>query len=478
MRLAFPSRGDHRACREPPLSRSLAVLHYFQGGSDGELPDWLDADTKGNIFGSTYSGGIANAQKTCGTIFDYTPATRTYKVIYSSNGVNDGAHPMVGAVGADGTIYGATDNSTSFPNGTLSALTPGPNGYTYSNLAEFHIDGNAVSFDPPASIGTDTLAGNTSQYLYMYRNGKLSLLQKFIQTIPSNGPLAPVTASRTNFLYGAGAGLSGQTCQIAGLNNLCGEIFTFKPWKSRAKNSWHLALGTARNCVSGGDWRPLLRARFKTGRDGSNGVRQARGQRGLCKALLSQVALRLQVALRYAYHSAGDPLRVTLARPRGKQKMQRFLIATCVTILLAGPAANAATPPGFVTGAFAGQPDSAGILPNFNKVPGTTDQNIDIPVPQAVLTHGLTYDYIVTWETDAYSGPCTVEYTLTQIVNGTKKTLDAAKIASLTCASGGAIYLYYNFGKPVANSPGPATLTGVVQFGTTKVTLNTPVIIQ
>ena len=151
-------------------------------------------------------------------------------------------------------------------------------------------------------------------------------------------------------------------------------------------------------------------------------------------------------------------------------------IAACLSSSMATAAPKAQL--GYVTGVFAGQPDNAGVIPNFDKVSGTNVDNFDIAVFQAVLTHGLSYNYTVAYQVNSFKGTCETSYALTQVNgSGVTVTLDASTIYSNSCEQG-QVFFYYKTGAAVPNSPGPATLTGMVKFGKKTVKLSLPVLIK
>lgn len=112
-----------------------SVLHSFNG-ADGYLPlDGLIFDKAGNLYGTTNSGGSADS----GAVFKLTPkqdGTWTESVLYSFTGSKDGGNPWAGLIfDARGNLYGTTIsggkpncNGYSSGCGVVFKLTPHPNG--------------------------------------------------------------------------------------------------------------------------------------------------------------------------------------------------------------------------------------------------------------------------------------------------------------------------------------------------------------
>jgi uncharacterized repeat protein (TIGR03803 family) len=168
-----------------PASASEKVLHVFQGGSDGALPDGgLVADKEGNLFGTTSNGGAGCTPDDCGTVFMLAP-DHTESVLYAFKGGVDGAGP-------DGSLL--ADKS-----GALYGVTGGGGGNC----------GCGTVFEL-ASDGTETV-------LYAFQGG-------------SDGwyPAGALTADAHGNLYGAtllGGNYNGANCSEYG----CGTVFELKP---------------------------------------------------------------------------------------------------------------------------------------------------------------------------------------------------------------------------------------------------------
>lgn len=135
------------------------VLHAFQdaGAGDGSGPEAaLTFDAAGNLYGTTWAGGIAGcgvAQNGCGTVFKLTPTKNggwSYRQIYKFQGLSDGAAPDGSVVVApNGDIYGTTVmggidqyeycQSGYYGCGTVFQLSPNSDGtYTHAVLYMFN----------------------------------------------------------------------------------------------------------------------------------------------------------------------------------------------------------------------------------------------------------------------------------------------------------------------------------------------------
>jgi uncharacterized repeat protein (TIGR03803 family) len=100
----------------PDIKTSETVLHAFMAGTDGRAPDAaVAADTHGDLFGATQSGGTSSCDGSfvgCGTVYELIPSgtTYTYKTIlrFPASGAL-GATPQ-GALTIDstGNLYGTT----------------------------------------------------------------------------------------------------------------------------------------------------------------------------------------------------------------------------------------------------------------------------------------------------------------------------------------------------------------------------------
>jgi uncharacterized repeat protein (TIGR03803 family) len=100
------------------------VLHTFTDGSDGGIPlAGLVEDAKGNLYGTTYSGGDPTCN--CGVVFEVNAAGEE-SVLHTFKGGDDGATPYDGLIlDKHGNLYGTTTEGGGACNcGMAFELTP------------------------------------------------------------------------------------------------------------------------------------------------------------------------------------------------------------------------------------------------------------------------------------------------------------------------------------------------------------------
>src|SRR5579863_8323086 len=157
------------------------VLHDFVALPDGAYPQAnLIADTTGNLYGTTPSGGKFGY----GTVFQLVPSKHgkwTQTVLYSFTGGNDGADPVAGLVFDNGgNLYGTTAAGGTQQEqcinhwsgcGVVFELSPGAHGiWTENVLYSFNgypNDGQnplaSLIFDSIGRLHGTTVGGGVSQ---------------------------------------------------------------------------------------------------------------------------------------------------------------------------------------------------------------------------------------------------------------------------------------------------------------------------
>jgi uncharacterized repeat protein (TIGR03803 family) len=129
----FRLKPSHGAYKE-------TVLHNFSGatGQDGVNPEGrLTLDKRGNLYGTTNTGGAASCQ--CGLVFEIKTSGKDYRKLFSIQGSSGGSAMRASAIafGANGTLYGTVYQGGYADVGVLFSLTPSNSGYAYNVLHQF-----------------------------------------------------------------------------------------------------------------------------------------------------------------------------------------------------------------------------------------------------------------------------------------------------------------------------------------------------
>ena len=222
-----------RACGSVLCPWVETVLYRFAGGAtDGALPlNTVTFDHAGNIYGTTYSGGVYTTNcyygyDWCGTIFKLAHSNGgwTESVPYIFTGGTDGANPIAAlTIDAAGNFYGAAEANGVDNGGTIFELTAsGSENTLYSftaNSSGGSFPRGTLIFDPQGNLygtteygGVYPNEGGTVFELAPSGGGwdftQLSSLPGFLQ----NGPLAGLVRDSAGNLYGTGVQLgSGNT---------------------------------------------------------------------------------------------------------------------------------------------------------------------------------------------------------------------------------------------------------------------------
>ena len=194
------------------------ILHAFTGGADGGGPEGpMVMDSKGNLYGAAYGGG----PNVDGAVFMLSPGTNgqwTETVLYSFPGFQgDGKAPLGVVIDQSGNIYGTTFPGGLYNEGIAFELSPSANGqWTESVLWNFCslpdcADG-AGSSGAPTLNPAGGLYGATKAYpgtVYELTPGSngwtLTTLYTFC-SLPNcadgNNPIGPLTLDAKGNLYG------------------------------------------------------------------------------------------------------------------------------------------------------------------------------------------------------------------------------------------------------------------------------------
>jgi uncharacterized repeat protein (TIGR03803 family) len=235
-------------------SGTLKILYNFSGPPDGEQPmDGLIRDSKGNLYGTTASGGNVGGvcgTNGCGTVFELVKAGSAYteKVLYAFKGGTDGAYPGSGLVrDAAGNLFGTTPSGGG--SGCSSWIPPGC-GTVFKITAAgneevlYSFTGNADGGIPNASLIRDG-AGNlygTTEYggnvggecpsdgcgvvFKVTPDAQEIVLYSFTGGDAGELPMAPLVSDGKGNVYGTtatGGTVTNLLCTVQ--ENGCGVVF-------------------------------------------------------------------------------------------------------------------------------------------------------------------------------------------------------------------------------------------------------------
>ena len=135
--------------------------------ADGSHPHDLAMDQSGNLYGVTDSGGKHQG----GSVFEYTPSTGAYNVLYSfckEANCADGRFPyrVKLVIDAAGNLYGTTGEygpNSSF-GGVVFELVRGESGWQYKILYAFCAEVNCADGGGPATGVTYVGASTDAPY--------------------------------------------------------------------------------------------------------------------------------------------------------------------------------------------------------------------------------------------------------------------------------------------------------------------------
>src|SRR5215471_5544298 len=149
---------------------SYSVLYNFTGGADGANPSSVIRDEGGNLYGTTFVGGLSG----CGVVFKLDPSGKE-TVLYTFTCGADGGFPPAGLIrDAAGNLYGTTSSG-----GNTSATNCVPSGcgvvfkldssgqetvlYAFSGGPDGNIPQASLIRDAAGNLyGTTFYGGNTS----------------------------------------------------------------------------------------------------------------------------------------------------------------------------------------------------------------------------------------------------------------------------------------------------------------------------
>ena len=143
--VVFRLQPSASACKTALCPWTETVLYAFSGGADGAWPAFGSVifDQTGNIYGTTYSGGMGlcgGSGYMCGTVYELTPSSGgwTKSVLYTFAGAPDAGTPGNGVIfDSAGNLYSTTEFGGLYDQGTVFQLVPSTGGWTENLLHSF-----------------------------------------------------------------------------------------------------------------------------------------------------------------------------------------------------------------------------------------------------------------------------------------------------------------------------------------------------
>lgn len=158
-------------CRAVSCPWTETVLYRFQGVTDGQQPtSVVTFDRSGNIYGTTFYGGVASEScgYGCGVVYKLTHSGGgwTESILYAFTDGADGGLPFDGVIFDNaGNLYGTTRVTGAGCGGTIFELTPSGSGWVEQTLLEFTPLESTVGFCTTAGLifdGSGNLYGATN----------------------------------------------------------------------------------------------------------------------------------------------------------------------------------------------------------------------------------------------------------------------------------------------------------------------------
>jgi hypothetical protein len=197
------------------------TIWAFGNGSDGQFPlGDLIRDSSGNLYGTTWGGGVSG----WGTVFElsFNGFDWTESIIHTFTGGGDGGNPRAGLLLRSGTLYGTASQGAGTGCGgagcgTVFELAPNGGGWNFSTLYTFAGGsdggqpwGSLIAGSGGALYGTTTAngAGGWGTVFNLTQSGGVwteNVLHSFTGGSDGGTPYAALLWNGSGGLYGTAA---------------------------------------------------------------------------------------------------------------------------------------------------------------------------------------------------------------------------------------------------------------------------------
>ena len=186
-------------------SRQETVLHTFTGGADGSQPfAGVIRDSAGNLYGTTFGGGTAGF----GVVYKLDTAGEE-TVLYNFTGGADGGGPHAGVIrDSAGNLYGTTYGGGSANFGVVYKLDATGQEtvlYSFTGGADGGNPYAGLIRDPAGNLYGTTVNGGTANAGVVYKleaAGQETVLYSFTGGVDGRWPFAGVIRDLAGNLYG------------------------------------------------------------------------------------------------------------------------------------------------------------------------------------------------------------------------------------------------------------------------------------
>lgn len=223
----------------------INVYTFPSNQSQGNYPRDIMLGKDGNLYGNNmYGGGALNG----GTIFKFSPASRTLRVLYSFNSDPEQRYPAPINQALNGNFYGTTNDSGEGIKGTIFRLTPqgqlttlhyfqaGPDGANPNagliQASNGYLYGTTGSGGNNSVCGDPYYANQGCGTIYRIRpNGSGKQVLHYFKNTDGSSPRASLIQATNGYLYGTtysgGAYGLGTVFRIS-LNGTFTRLYSFR----------------------------------------------------------------------------------------------------------------------------------------------------------------------------------------------------------------------------------------------------------